>query len=61
MNLSQLQQYIGKEVGITMESNLIVHCKIKDVRSSFGHDEYLITPLNGSGEKWIRNLNFIKT
>jgi hypothetical protein len=39
--------------GFVQFDKLSVKVRILDARKSFGRDDVLITPVNGSGEQWI--------
>jgi hypothetical protein len=45
-------EHINKEYIINFEG-LLVEVRVLNARSMFGRKEYLITPVAGSGEKWI--------
>ena len=48
----KLEKYVGK-TGTVLLGGLTVAVKIKDVKSSYGHTRYLITPVAGSREVWV--------
>ena len=52
----KLQKYIGKIETINLDG-LMVKVMIKDVKNSYGKDRYLITPVEGSGEKWTEKIS----
>ena len=37
----------------TLQENLRVPVRVKDVRGNFGRTELLITPVGGEGEQWV--------
>ncbi len=43
------------KLGMVKLDDLIFGVTIKDARFRFGHLDYLIEPLNGSGEQWVEN------
>ena len=43
----------GKDIaGLSMDG-LLVHVKLLDTKQVFGRVDVLVTPINGSGEKWV--------
>jgi len=56
MSVKNKKDLIGKEVLVKM-GGLKVACQILDVRNSYGHLDCKVTPLEGTGEDWRRNLN----
>lgn len=51
---TNLSRYIGLEVPYTIGS-LDILVKILDAKRSYGHTNYLITPLAGSRCVWVRS------
>lgn len=51
--INKAKKEIGKVKNFKVQDNNF-DVKILDVRSSFGHIEYQIEPLQGSGKSWIR-------
>lgn len=47
-------QHKGK-IGLVTLDELTFGVVIKDVRFRFGHLDYLVEPLNGTGTKWVEN------
>jgi hypothetical protein len=43
------------KIGIVKLDELTFGVIIKDARQRFGHLDYLIEPLNGSGTQWVEN------
>jgi hypothetical protein len=43
------------KLGMVKLDDLVFGVTIKDARFRFGHLDYLIEPLNGSGEQWVEN------
>ena len=43
---------IGKQ-GTVFLDGLMVKVKIVDFKQSYGRDRWLVTPISGTGEKWI--------
>jgi hypothetical protein len=39
--------------GVISVDSLMVEVKVKDARIRFGHLDLLVTPIAGSGERWI--------
>ena len=48
--------YVGKDATIE-ESGLTFHTKIIATRMRYGHLDLLLTPQNGSGERWVEYKN----
>lgn len=47
------KQYRGRLAKVTLEG-MEVGIKISEVRSRYGHVDLLVTPRQGSGERWIQ-------
>ncbi len=45
-------QRIGTEMNYAV-NDLVVRIKILDYRNTWGCERYLITPVTGSGERWV--------
>jgi hypothetical protein len=45
---------IGRQATFRTREGLTIRVKILDVRSAYGRTEYLITPVNGTGEGWVQ-------
>lgn len=43
------------KTGIVKLDDLMFGVTIKDARFRFGHLDYLIQPINGSGTQWVEN------
>lgn len=52
-------QMIGKKA-IIQDQYFQVECEIKDYKSSYGKDRWLVSPIAGKGEAWIENLIFLQ-
>jgi hypothetical protein len=52
MDCKTLNTYIGKEGRLNLDG-FIVNITIKDARSNYGRTEVLVSPLAGSGERWV--------
>lgn len=39
-----------------VEEKLLIDVKVLEEKTEWGRKQYLITPLKGSGEIWVRNL-----
>lgn len=48
------QKYSGKAATIELEG-LKVRVLVLDVRSRFGHTDFLITPAEGNGKRWVES------
>ena len=47
------EKYVGKVARLSTEG-LEIEVLIKDVSFAFGHHDFLVTPVAGSGEKKVR-------
>jgi hypothetical protein len=47
-----LNAYRDREAFIHVD-DLVIEVKIKDARLRFGHLDLLVTPISGSGQRWI--------
>jgi hypothetical protein len=55
-----LGAYKGLEVFFSVpDTDLVVKAFVKDARVRYGHLDLLITPINGSGEKWVERKNVV--
>lgn len=43
------------KIGVVTLDELTFGVIIKDARFRFGHLDYLVEPLNGTGTKWVEN------
>ena len=41
------------KIGMITVDDLLVEVKITDARLRFGHLDLLVTPVSGSGERWV--------
>lgn len=41
--------------GIMVMNDLTIEVKITDARNRYGHLDLLVTPVAGSGEKWVEH------
>lgn len=55
MNTKELSELIGKSALLTTELSLTVPVTIADVRQAYGRTDFLIKPVNGSGERWVNS------
>ena len=53
--MKELMQYIGREIVVSLEG-LTVKVLILDIRQVFGQVDCLITPVDGEGQIWKRNI-----
>lgn len=53
-----IEKYVGKK-GAVFLGGLSVQVTIKDVKTSYGRDRFLITPVTGSGEVWVESVKLI--
>jgi len=57
MTALELTRVLGKE-GIlrgNRDNPLTVGVRVKDARVRFGHTDFLVSPLSGSGEVWVES------
>lgn len=45
--------YSGKLGTMEASEGLRVRVGVMDAKKAFGHLRFLVTPINGSGEKWV--------
>ncbi len=57
-NMKELLQNIGKEAEIFI-GGLNVLVKIDDVKKSYGHDRFLVTPIAGRGSVWVEAVSLV--
>ena len=53
-----LEKYVGKKGFVYLEG-LKVEVKILDVKSSYGKERFLITPVAGGGEVWKEQITLV--
>ena len=46
-------------VAIMRQDEFLIRMKVLDARFTCGHTDYKITPVTGSGEKWVRETRLI--
>ena len=56
MNIKQLAAIIDREATYTTDNGLMIRVKVIDAKQAYGTVQYLITPLAGDREVWVRNL-----
>lgn len=58
--MKELLEKIGKQALYNANGfgSFMVKVKVLDVKMSYGKVRYLITPMSGSGEIWVEQLNF---
>jgi len=56
MNIKQLAALIDREATYTTDNGLMIRVKVVDAKQAYGTMQYLITPLAGEREVWVRNL-----
>lgn len=48
---------VGDEIKMKRVDDVIfIDVKILNKRTSYGHEEWLVTPVKGKGEMWVRNI-----
>lgn len=50
-----LNEYRGRQGSIAIDGGLSVTIRVEDARVRFGHLDLLVTPIMGSGKKWIES------
>lgn len=50
-----IKKYVGKNATIAL-GGLEVEVKIKEVKMMYGKNQYLVSPLKGTGEKWVNSV-----
>lgn len=53
MSVALIKKYVGEPATLTVLLSLSVPIEIKDVKEVFGRVDLLVTPVGGSGEKWV--------
>ena len=56
MTVKQLAAIIDREATYTTDNGLRIRVKVIDAKQAYGTMQYLITPLAGEREVWVRNL-----
>ena len=56
MTIKQLAALIDREATYTTDNGLRIRVKVIDAKLAYGTMQYLITPLAGEREVWVRNL-----
>jgi|TARA_R100001480_G_scaffold58014_2_gene71061 hypothetical protein len=56
MTIKQLAAIIDREATYTTDNGLRIRVKVIDAKQAYGTMQYLITPLAGEREVWVRNL-----
>ena len=46
-------------VAIMRQDEFLIRMKVLDARFTCGHTDYKVTPVAGSGEKWVRETRLI--
>jgi hypothetical protein len=54
MTVREMQGAIGQSVYFTSSEGFKFACWVKDVKIGYGQPRFLITPMAGSGEKWVQ-------
>lgn len=55
-----IDKYVGKKATVVCDLSLTIEVKILDVKMSYGRERYLVTPVAGSGERWVEAVALIK-
>ncbi len=56
---NQLEKYVGK-IAIINEDGLKFEVEVKDIKTSYGRMRYLVSPVSGTGERWVEILTLKK-
>lgn len=54
-----IEKYVNKKATI-VQNRMRFNVIIKDIKINYGKELFLVTPENGEGEAWIKNLNLIE-
>lgn len=49
------EKYVGKEARILL-GDLEVNVVIEDVKTSYGRERYLVSPIAGEGKVWVETV-----
>lgn len=55
-----VNEFVGKKATIVCNLSLKVEVQVVDVRTIYGKTQYLVTPVAGSGERWVEDITLIK-
>ncbi len=53
------EKYVGKKGLIPATAGILVEVTVKDVKTSYGQNRFLVTPIAGKGEAWVENITLI--
>lgn len=48
---------VGKRASVELKNGLVMDVRVLQHKFSYGKDRYLVTPVAGSGEVWVQNIN----
>jgi len=55
MSITDMKALVGKEGDLVVEGgDLVIEVEVRDVKVSYGHVLYEVTPVSGKGNKWVR-------
>jgi hypothetical protein len=52
---AEARAVIGRTGAVTF-NGLAFHVRIKDTKTAYGHVRFLVTPVAGSGQVWVGNV-----
>ena len=55
----EVDKYVGKKATIFSHLSLKIEVKILDYKKAYGKERFLVTPVAGSGEKWVEEVTLI--
>ena len=55
VDILEAAQLVGKEAAVRLDG-LRVNVRVQNVKQSYGKIRWLVTPLSGSGFKWVEQL-----
>jgi hypothetical protein len=53
-----IEKYVGKGATIRVK-NFKFEVLINDVRTSYGKEQFLVSPMSGSGESWVEEIELL--
>lgn len=57
MKKTNPSKYVGKRGSVELKNGLTMDVRILQHKFSYGKDRFLVTPVAGSGEVWVQNIN----
>lgn len=56
----EVEEFVGKKAIYEPDLSLAFEVKVLDVKISYGNKRYLVTPVAGTGERWVESIKLIK-